>query len=206
MKSTSTRTQGKIKRKRLASDKCSKSNLDRLDNDSSEPPLKKACQSRDKLIPGNSDSSRERHTLSQVVDALPASLSAISHETATLSSGVSLSSINTTSKVEMVTLAKKMQLVVGINAVTRLLEKGGLVAGLICSSSPSLLCQHLLPLAASRGVPFAAMSELSETVGQLLGIKRAMCLGLKVLYTLSLCTHNSSQMDTHCIKNTNTVI
>ncbi len=75
---------------------------------------------------------------------------------------------------------QKSQLVVGLNAVTRLLEKGKLLTGLLCSSSPSLLHQHLLPLVVTRNVPFAAVPELSKTVSELLGIKRAMCLGLKV--------------------------
>lgn len=78
------------------------------------------------------------------------------------------------------TLAKKSQLVIGLNAVTRLLEKGLLLAGLVSSSSPFLLHQHLLPLVASRGVPFMAVPELEETAGKLLGIKRVLCLGLKV--------------------------
>lgn len=80
-------------------------------------------------------------------------------------------------------LAKKTQLVVGVNAVTRLLEHGALEAGLLCSSSPRLLCQHLLPLAATRRVPFATLPDLSSMVARLLGLKRAMCLGWKVRYS-----------------------
>ena len=76
--------------------------------------------------------------------------------------------------------AKKTQLIIGVNAVTRLLEGGTLEAGLLCSSSPRVLCQHVLPLAATRGVPFAAVPDLSSEVARLLGIKRVMCLGLKV--------------------------
>ena len=71
-------------------------------------------------------------------------------------------------------------LVIGINGVTRLLEQGRLAAGLVCSSSPSLLYKHLLPLAAMGGVPFAAVPDLSDTISQCLGIKRAMCIGIKV--------------------------
>ena len=76
--------------------------------------------------------------------------------------------------------AKKLQLVVGVNAVTRLLEHGDLLVGLLCSSSPGLLCQHLLPLAATREVPFASLPDLSVLVARLLGIRKAMCIGLKV--------------------------
>lgn len=75
---------------------------------------------------------------------------------------------------------KSLQLVVGVNAVTRLLERGMLQAGLLCSTSPGLLCQHILPLVSTRGVPFAALPGLSEMVAELLGIKRAVCIGLKV--------------------------
>ena len=75
---------------------------------------------------------------------------------------------------------RRAQLVVGVNAVTRLLERGGLEVGLVCASGPSLLCQHLLPLAATRGVAFAALPDLSCTVAALLGVKRVMCLGWKV--------------------------
>lgn len=85
--------------------------------------------------------------------------------------------------------AKMSQLVVGVNVVTRLLEHGALEAGLLCSTSPGLLCQHLLPLVATRGVPFAALPDLSDTVARLLGIKRAMCIGWKVSSTCKVCPH-----------------
>lgn len=75
---------------------------------------------------------------------------------------------------------KRAQLVVGMNAVTRLLEQGALQVGLLCTSSPKLLCQHLVTLAATRKVPFATLPNLSEVVAKLLGIKRAMCIGLRV--------------------------
>ena len=79
-------------------------------------------------------------------------------------------------------------LVVGVNAVTRVLEHGGLQVGLLCTSAPGLLCQHLMSLAATRKVPFAAVPNLSELVANLLGIKRAMCVGIKVsLDTIGKC-------------------
>lgn len=76
--------------------------------------------------------------------------------------------------------ARKGQLILGVNAVTRLLERGALEAGLLCSSSPRVLTQHLLPLAAARGVAFASVPELSGLVREVLGVKRSMCLGVKV--------------------------
>ena len=75
---------------------------------------------------------------------------------------------------------KRQHLVLGINAVTRLLEQRQLAAGLVCSSSPTLLYQHLLPLVAVTGVPFAAVPELSGVLSRCLGIRRAMCLGIRV--------------------------
>ena len=82
---------------------------------------------------------------------------------------------------ERVVADKRSQLVVGVNSVTRLLEhRGRLEAGLVCSSSPALLWHHLLPLAALRGVPFAALPNLSKTISQCLGIKRVTCIGIKV--------------------------
>ena len=76
--------------------------------------------------------------------------------------------------------AKKLQLVVGVNAVTRQLERGGLEAGLVCSTSPGVLYQHILPLSATQGVSFAAVPGLSEMLAKQLGIKRAMSIGWKV--------------------------
>lgn len=72
--------------------------------------------------------------------------------------------------------AKKSQLVVGVNAVTRQLEQGKLEAGLVCSTSPGMLYQHILSLAATREVPFAAVPDLSRTLARLLGIRKAMCI------------------------------
>lgn len=77
--------------------------------------------------------------------------------------------------------AKRSQVVVGVNAVTRLLEKNGLRFGLVClSAKPPLLHRHLLQLAATRGVPFAALPALSETASPLLGVKSALAIGVKV--------------------------
>ena len=86
---------------------------------------------------------------------------------------------------------RRSQLVVGLNAVTRLLEQGRLQAGLLCTAAPKLLTQHLLPLAATRNVPFAALPRLNELITQHLGIKRAVCIGIKAsvykLYTGLVC-------------------
>ena len=82
---------------------------------------------------------------------------------------------------ENVFVNRRSQLVLGVNCVTRLLEQGRLEAGLVCSSGPALLLQHLLPLAALRVVPFASLPNMSKTISRCLGIKKAMCIGIKVL-------------------------
>ena len=74
---------------------------------------------------------------------------------------------------------KRSQVVVGMNAVSRHLERGNLRAGLVCSSA-TLMHQHLLMLATTRGVPFASLSALAETITPLLGLKRAMSIGFRV--------------------------
>lgn len=75
---------------------------------------------------------------------------------------------------------KHSQLLVGINSVTRELEKDGLRAGIVCLSAVPLLRRHLLMLAATRGVPFAGLKAFSKTAAPLLGIKTALAVGFKV--------------------------
>ena len=76
---------------------------------------------------------------------------------------------------------KRSQVVVGINAVSRQLERDNLRAGLVClSARPALMHRHLLMLATTRGVPYAALSSLSEHAAPLLGVKSALAIGFKV--------------------------
>lgn len=76
---------------------------------------------------------------------------------------------------------KRSQIVVGSNAVTRQLERGALRAGLVCPSArPPLVHRNLLMMAATRGIPFAAVPRLSETITPLLGLKTALAVGFKV--------------------------
>ena len=77
--------------------------------------------------------------------------------------------------------AKRSQIVVGVNEVTKALERGFLRAVVVClSAKPVLLHQHLQVLSATRNVPCVAMHGTSEVVAQALGLKRAMAIGLKV--------------------------
>ena len=77
--------------------------------------------------------------------------------------------------------AKCSQIVVGINAVTRHLEKGNLRAGVVClSAKPAILQHHLLMLAATRNAPLMALPTLSEAISPSLGVKSALAIGFKV--------------------------
>ena len=76
---------------------------------------------------------------------------------------------------------KRSQLVLGVNSVSRELERDGLRAGIVClSAKPAVLHRHLVMLASTRGVPFAGLRDFSKTVTPLLGVKSALAVGFKV--------------------------
>ena len=76
---------------------------------------------------------------------------------------------------------KRSQLVLGVNSVTRELERDGLRAGIVClSAKPAVLHRHLVMLASTRGVPFAGLKDFSKMVTPLLGVKSALAIGFKV--------------------------
>ncbi len=77
---------------------------------------------------------------------------------------------------------RRSQLVIGVNNVTRCLERGELCAGCVClSAKPALVTRHILMLAATRSVPFAALPNLSQTIVEGVGdIKSALAIGFKV--------------------------
>ena len=75
---------------------------------------------------------------------------------------------------------KHSQLLIGINSVSRELERDGLRAGIICLSAETLLRRHILMLASTRGVPFAGLTAFSKTAAPLLGVKSALAIGFKV--------------------------
>jgi len=82
---------------------------------------------------------------------------------------------------------KHSQLLIGINSVTRELERDGLRAGIVCLSAVPLLRRHLLMLAATRGVPFAGLKAFSKTAAPLLGIKTTLAVGFKVRSSDPVC-------------------
>ncbi|XP_062976804.1 ribonuclease P protein subunit p38 [Elgaria multicarinata webbii] len=72
------------------------------------------------------------------------------------------------------------QLAIGINEVTRALEKNELVLVLVCKSAkPAMLTSHLIPLSASRAIPAAQVPRLSESLAPVLGLTSVLALGLK---------------------------
>ncbi len=82
--------------------------------------------------------------------------------------------------------SKDYHLVLGINAVTRLLEQKKLEVGLVCTTTPYLLYQHLIPLAAMAEVSFAAVPDLSQLLSRCLGVKRTACIGIKVVINMAV--------------------
>ena len=89
---------------------------------------------------------------------------------------------------DKVSHSKRSQMIVGVNAVSRCLERRGLEGvrgGMVClSAQPALILRHLMMLAATRGVPFVALPNLSQTAAPRLGVKTALAIGFKVLTLL----------------------
>uniref|UniRef100_UPI00398E4EAB ribonuclease P protein subunit p38 n=1 Tax=Pristiophorus japonicus TaxID=55135 RepID=UPI00398E4EAB len=74
----------------------------------------------------------------------------------------------------------RKQLAIGINEVTRALEKDELCLVLVCKSvKPTLMTHHLIQLSVSRAVPACQVPRLSETVAPVLGLKSTLALGFK---------------------------
>lgn len=76
---------------------------------------------------------------------------------------------------------KRSQLVIGVNEVTRSLEKGVLRAVVVCLSVRiPLLHEHIQFLSATRRVPCIGVHGVSEAVARVLGLKSATAIALKV--------------------------
>ncbi|XP_023240551.1 ribonuclease P protein subunit p38-like isoform X2 [Centruroides sculpturatus] len=71
-------------------------------------------------------------------------------------------------------------LVLGINAVTRALEKDLMAAVAIArGANPPHLTKHILPLCATRNVPVVTLKELNNALAKLMNISSLMALGIK---------------------------
>ncbi|NXG79649.1 RPP38 protein, partial [Baryphthengus martii] len=74
----------------------------------------------------------------------------------------------------------RRQLAIGVNEVTKALEKNELLLLLVCKSAkPAMLTSHLIQLSASRATPAGQVPRLSETVAPLLGLTSILALGFK---------------------------
>ncbi|XP_057689590.1 ribonuclease P protein subunit p38 [Corythoichthys intestinalis] len=77
-------------------------------------------------------------------------------------------------------LAARRQLALGINEVTKALERNQLQLVLVCKSvKPKHMTNHLIGLSASRGVPACQVPRLSESVAEPLGLKSVLALGFR---------------------------
>ncbi|NXI61483.1 RPP38 protein, partial [Anseranas semipalmata] len=74
----------------------------------------------------------------------------------------------------------RRQLAIGVNEVTKALEKNELLLLLVCKSAkPAIITSHLIQLSASRATPAGQVPRLSETVAPLLGLTSILALGFK---------------------------
>ena len=157
------------------------------DRDESEPPKKKICLESE----GNKTDKKNKSTLVAQLDS-PRSTADGNDKTITVEStdnGNIITKVTSLAKEDeslssIILSGKKSQMIVGVNCVTRSLERGELCAGLVClSAKPALVTRHIMMLAATRSVPFAALPNLSQKVVELLGdIRSALAIGFKVNY------------------------
>ncbi|XP_043117487.1 ribonuclease P protein subunit p38 [Puntigrus tetrazona] len=76
--------------------------------------------------------------------------------------------------------AARKQLAIGINEVTKGLERNELSLVLVCSSvKPAHMTCHLIPLSITRSVPACQVPGLSKALAGLLGLKCVLALGFR---------------------------
>ncbi|KAM7383496.1 hypothetical protein PAMP_003142 [Pampus punctatissimus] len=77
-------------------------------------------------------------------------------------------------------VAARRQLAIGINEVTKALERNELKLVLVCKSvKPNHMTTHLIGLSATRGVPACQVPRLSQSVSEPLGLKSVLALGFR---------------------------
>ncbi|XP_026228587.1 ribonuclease P protein subunit p38 [Anabas testudineus] len=77
-------------------------------------------------------------------------------------------------------VAARRQLAIGINEVTKALERNELKLVLVCKSvKPKHMTNHLIALSATRGVPACQVPRLSQSVSGPLGLKSVLALGFR---------------------------
>ncbi|XP_007526704.1 ribonuclease P protein subunit p38 [Erinaceus europaeus] len=74
----------------------------------------------------------------------------------------------------------RKQLAIGVNEVTRALEKDELLLVLVCKSAkPEIITSHLIQLSLSRSVPAGQVPRLSERLAPAIGLKCVLALGFR---------------------------
>ncbi|XP_036137095.1 ribonuclease P protein subunit p38 [Molossus molossus] len=74
----------------------------------------------------------------------------------------------------------RKQLAIGVNEVTRALERNELLLVLVCKSAkPAIITSHLIQLSLSRMVPACQVPRLSERIAPVIGLKCILALGFK---------------------------
>ncbi|XP_054581995.1 ribonuclease P protein subunit p38 [Eptesicus fuscus] len=74
----------------------------------------------------------------------------------------------------------RKQLAIGVNEVTRALERNELLLVLVCKSvKPAIITSHLIQLSLSRTVPACQVPRLSERIAPVIGLKCVLALGFK---------------------------
>ncbi|XP_032018627.1 ribonuclease P protein subunit p38 [Hylobates moloch] len=74
----------------------------------------------------------------------------------------------------------RKQLAIGVNEVTRALERSELLLVLVCKSvKPAMITSHLIQLSLSRTVPACQVPRLSERIAPVIGLKCVLALGFK---------------------------
>ncbi|XP_045713884.1 ribonuclease P protein subunit p38 [Phyllostomus hastatus] len=74
----------------------------------------------------------------------------------------------------------RKQLAIGVNEVTRALERNELLLVLVCKSvKPAIITSHLIQLSLSRMVPACQVPRLSERIAPVIGLKCVLALGFK---------------------------
>lgn len=77
-------------------------------------------------------------------------------------------------------VAARRQLAIGINEVTKALERNELKLLLVCKSvKPKHMMDHLIALSRTRDVPACQVPRLSQTVSEPLGLKSVLALGFR---------------------------
>ncbi|XP_052012464.1 ribonuclease P protein subunit p38 [Apodemus sylvaticus] len=74
----------------------------------------------------------------------------------------------------------RKQLVIGVNEVTRALERNELLLVLVCKSvKPAVITSHLIQLSLSRAVPACQVPQLSQRIAPVIGLKCVLALGFR---------------------------